>query len=169
PPSVTPQCLCATPRAGSPSAGPCPALDVARAGGSPFRQEPAPGLSTSSTWSTALHQRHRTDSIVSLSTLRSSTLGSPARSRWTYSTTFDERVTSKRVRLPQREQRHRVEAVGRGTVIVAVRLPSSVRDAPTVRCVWHVTLRPGGSPPPARPWRRGGMGGCVRLRHALWS
>ena len=71
-------------------------------------QEPAPGLSTSSIWSTALHQRQRTDSMVSLTTSRSSTLGSPARSRCTYSTTFDERVTSNRVRLPQRVQRHRV-------------------------------------------------------------
>ena len=44
----------------------------------------------------------------------------PARSRWTYSTTFDERVTSNRVRLPHSVQRHRVVAVGRGTVIVAV-------------------------------------------------
>src|SRR5918996_5275977 len=110
--------------------------------------------------------------MVSLTTSRSSTLGSPARSRWTYSTTFDERVTSKRVRLPHRVQRHRVVAVGRGTVIVTVHFlfqcPSSVRDAPGSRCVWLVTLRPGGNSPLGRPGRRGGLFGCVPLRHALF-
>src|SRR5881397_2621942 len=103
--------------------------------------------------------------MVSLTTSRSSTLGSPARSRWTYSTTFDERVTSKRVRLPQRVQRHRVEAVGRGTVIVTVRFPSSLRDAPASLERVAVTLRPGGSPPLVRP--QGLSGGSCRGR-GVW-
>src|SRR4051812_47746540 len=106
--------------------------------------------------------------MVSLTTSRSSTFGSPARSRWRYSTTFDERVTSKRVRLPQRVQRHRVEAVGRGTVIVAVRfLRSSFRDRRFPRRVWLVTLRPGGYSPLGRPQRRFTLSRCVPLRHAL--
>src|SRR5690242_7364459 len=107
--------------------------------------------------------------MVSLTTSRSSTFGSPARSRWMYSTTFDERVTSKRVRLPHRVQRHRVEAVGRGTVIVTVRFPSSFRDRRFPRRVWLVTLRPGGYSPLGRPRRRGGLCCCVPLRHALCS
>src|SRR5690606_12283785 len=42
---------------------------------------------------------------------------------------------------------------------------TAARRAP--RWVRVVTLRPGGSPPPARPRARGGLSGCVPLRHAL--
>lgn len=64
--------------------------------------------------------------MVSLTTSRSSTFDVPARSRWTYSTTLDERVTSNLVRLPHSVQRHRVAPVGKGTVVI---VPSSFRRA----------------------------------------
>src|SRR3954447_17011332 len=61
-----------------------------------------------------LHQRQVTCSIASASTSRSSIVGAPARSRWTYSLARVVRVTSKRVRLPQIVHRQRVVAVGEG-------------------------------------------------------
>ena len=99
--------------AGSGPAGPSASWVTRLPGRRPVPRRPA--AATSSTASTAWHQRQRTCSIRSSSTSDSSTCGSPPRSRWTYSRTRLDRVTSKRVRFPHWAQRQRVCGVGGGT------------------------------------------------------